>query len=265
MLPFCVGVCGWVWSHVNVFQVSTFITLVNTVWVIAGLLKSRGYLRAGDARKINHVTVLAGGVAWFNSADPLQDRVSGHVAVVILFGLLLMVCRWRELGLFRHAFHGYARESDRPHDGFHVWFSWLVSITGLELVDVLFGSLDLTRCAALVLGLADAVGEPIGSRFGRHRYHVRDILTATPQQRSWEGSLAVATMTSLIVFLSFSPALWAGWGTSPLSPMALRLPISILTGLLVSLVEAWTPHGLDNLTIPISAAVLVRGFALLAI
>ena len=162
--------------------------LVSAVWVIAGWLKLHGYLRIGDARKINHATVLVGGVIWFSGGDPVQVRVSVHVAVIILFSLLLLVCRWREWGLFRYAFLGYAQETDRPHDGFHVWFSWVVSILGLELVDVAFGSLDLTRCTALVLGLADAVGEPIGSRFGKHRYLVRDVLSATPRQRSWEGT-----------------------------------------------------------------------------
>jgi phytol kinase len=254
---------SWVWEQVDLFRVCTFVFFVSAVWGFAGWLKVRGILRIGDTRKMNHAAVLAGGVVWFSSGEPLRDRVSGHVAVLILFGLLLLVCRWHEWGWFRYAFSGYARESDRPHDAFHVWFSWLVSICGLELVDLIFGSVDLTRCAALVLGLADAVGEPIGSRFGKHRYSVRDVLAATTHERSWEGSFAVALMTSMVVYLSFSPTLCAGWGLPVATLILFRLPLAIATGLLVSFVEACTPHGLDNLTIPISAAVLVRGLPLL--
>ncbi len=253
----------WFWTNIDVVRVITFVAVVTGIWVFAGGLKIHGRLRTGDARKLNHATALAGGVLWFASGNALCDRVSCHVAVVILFGLLLAVCHFREWGPFHYAFIGYARESDRPHDSFHVWFSWLVSIVGIELVDLSFGSLELTRCAALILGLADAIAEPIGSRFGKHRYQVRDVLTATTRQRSWEGSLSVALTTAAIVFVALSPALLGGvsWPllTAVSLPLSSRLAWATVAGLLVSLVEAWTPHGLDNLTIPLSAAVLVRG------
>lgn len=254
-----------VWNHLNVYQAALFVVLVSAMWIVAGALKTRGLLRTGDARKLNHITVLAGGAAWFNSGDPLQDRVSCHAAAIILFTMLLLVCHWRDWGLCKYAFVGYARETDRPHDGFHVWFSWLVSLAGLEFVDVLFGSIELTRCAALVLGLADAVGEPIGSRFGNHRYFVRDILGSACRQRSWEGSLAVALVTSVIMYLSISSLPWGDWQLARTALFPLRFTLALAAGATVSLVEAWTPHGLDNLTIPISAAVLVQGLASLVI
>ncbi len=253
------------WNQIDLLRVGSFFALVAATWVFAGWLKARGYVRAGDSRKINHAAVLAGGVVWFNSGEPGPDRVSCHLAVITLFLLLLLVCRCRDWKWFRYAFHGYAREADRPHDAFHVWFSWLVSIIGLELVDLAFGSLALTRCAALVLGLADAVAEPIGSRFGKHRYLVRDVLTDARRQRSWEGSLAVGVMTSVIIFVSFSPALSADWGFSALTITSSRLPIAILAGGFIALVEAWTPHGLDNLTIPLGAAVFIRSVVGLAV
>ena len=247
------------WNQIDLLRVGSFVALIAATWILAGWLKARGYVRTGDARKINHAAVLAGGVVWFNSGDSGMDRVSCHLAVSLLFLLLLIVCRYRDWGVFEYAFQGYAREADRPHDAFHVWFSWLVSIVGLELVDLAFGSVALTRCAALVLGLADAVAEPIGSRFGKHRYRVRDILSDVCRQRSWEGSLAVAVMTSVIVFISFSPQWGTDWGFPVFVMASFRLPMALLAGGFVALVEAWTPHGLDNLTIPLGAAVFVRG------
>ena len=248
-------------SALDPVRVTSFVAFVSSVWLLAGWLKRRQLVRTGDARKINHAAVLVGGVFWFDSGRDLNDRVDCHLAVLILFSLLLMACRWRDSWAFRDVFYGYARESDRPHDAFHVWFSWLVSILGLEAVDILFQSTDLTRCTVLVLGLADALGEPIGSRFGRHPYFVRDLLTSACRQRSWEGSLAVGLMTAVIIYLGFSPWFWThGLASSPGSPGPLLA--ALLAGLIVSLVEAWTPHGLDNLTIPISAALVLRSLSL---
>jgi phytol kinase len=246
---------AWLCDHADPFRIATFVGLVSAVWVIAGWLKAAKRVKTGDARKLNHATVLAGGVLWFHSGDPLGDRVDCHLAVIVLFALLLMVCRWREWPLLRLAFLGYARETDRPHEAFHVWFSWLVSILGLELVDLVFGSIELTRCAALVLGLADAVGEPIGTRFGKHRYRVRDVLSTMPRQRSWEGSLAVGIVASIVVLLFLSAPSAEHTG---LALFSTRATFALLAGLLVSWVEAWTPHGLDNLTIPLTAAILIR-------
>lgn len=245
-------------DQVDPWLVTSFIAFVSSIWLIAGWLKRQQLIRTGDARKLNHVSVLAGGVAWFHSSDPLRDRWNCHVAVICLFLLLMLVCHWRDAAVFRCAFCGYARESDKPHDAFHVWFSWLVSILGLEIVDLVFGSIDLTRCAALVLGLADAVGEPIGSRFGRRRYVVPDVLGSAPRERSWEGSLAVALVASLVVFISFAPLTGLGTGSPAIFVNLLFLMIALFVGVFVSVVEAWTPHGLDNLTIPVCAAVLLN-------
>lgn len=246
------------WNQVDAFRVCSFVILVVATWVIAGWMKFHGWLRTGDARKLNHATVLVAGVIWFNSGDVAQDRIACHMAVLILFVLLLVVCRWHKSGLAHYAFYGYARESDRPHDAFHVWFSWLVSILGLEAVDLTFHSLELTRFAALVLGLADAVGEPIGTRFGKHRYLVRDLLTSTHKYRSWEGSLAVAAMASFVVYFCLVPMIPNGLVDDSESRIV-RLMIALVAGGFIAVIEAWTPHGLDNLTIPVGAAIFVRG------
>lgn len=231
-------------------MIAAFVALIASIWILVGAAKAGRLLLEGDARKINHFAILVGAVLWFNTGVSDVDRVSCRVACGILFLLLLAVCRFRDDGLCRLAFLGYARESDRPNDAFHVWFSWLVSMAGLQLVDLFFGSIELTRLAALVLGVGDAIAEPVGRRFGKHRYRVQGILSPHGATRSWEGSTAVAISSALVVML-FSGLIFAvAWPQ--------LLGFGLVTGFLVAVIEAWTPHGLDNFTIPLSTAVILR-------
>ena len=53
----------------------------------------------------------------------------------------------------------------------------------------------------LVTGLADAVAEPVGTRWGRHPYRVPS-LSRTKSHRSFEGSAAVFIASLLCVLLA---------------------------------------------------------------
>lgn len=134
-------------------------------------------------------------------------------------------------------FFGYARESDAPHERFHVWFSWLVSIAGLVAIDLLFRDLTVTRTAGLVLGLADGLAEPVGVRWGKRRYRAPSVLGGKPTTRSLEGSAVVFASTAAVVLATH------GFGA---------VGLALVLAVVVTTAEALTPHGLDNLTIPLS-------------
>jgi phytol kinase len=219
------------------FRVAGFVALVVAVWEVAGRLKLAGWCRAGDARKLNHVTALAGGAVIFGWLPEPIGRASCYAGIAVAFGLLLMMCAFHERRIFRTMFAGYARESDAPHEAFHVWFSWLVSIVGLVAIDQLFGDLTITRTAGLVLGLADGVAEPVGVRWGRHRYRLPSVTGGPPSYRSCEGSAAVFLTTVLVVVTTL--------------PLVSVGPVLVMA-LVVTLAEAASPHGLDNLTIPLA-------------
>src|SRR5262245_56154622 len=110
-----------------------------TVWTGSGWLKGRRLIRAGDARKINHTTALVGGAICFGWLPLETARASYLVAGVSLLVVLIAASHLRAVPVFRLIFHGYARESDAPHEGFHVWFSWLVTLLGLFAIDQLWG------------------------------------------------------------------------------------------------------------------------------
>src|SRR5262249_3581835 len=115
---------------VDWLRVAGFLGLVVAVWELAGRLKLTGLARAGDARKLNHPPALVGGALAFGWAPEPVARLSAYVGMGAGFVLLLVVCRYRDRPPFRTMFVGYARESDAPHECFHVWFSWLVSVVG---------------------------------------------------------------------------------------------------------------------------------------
>ncbi|MEM8810528.1 MAG: hypothetical protein AAGF01_31340, partial [Cyanobacteria bacterium P01_G01_bin.38] len=132
------------------------------------------------------------------------------------------------------------------------WFSWVVSIAALAMVDLLFAQMAVTRIAVLVVGIADGVAEPIGRRYGRHRYRVLSIW-GTSSFRSLEGSMAVWG-TTLAVILCCSARAAAGYSS--------WVAAALLTASFVSVVEAISPRGCDNFTLLLAAAGLTDTFLL---
>jgi phytol kinase len=129
-------------------------------------------------------------------------------------------------------------------------------------ITVLFGLLwrpagPVDRAPAAVAGTmaltwGDALAALIGQRFGRHRYRLWG------SNRSWEGSLAMLVTAAVAMFLTlaFLPG-------TPLSPASHPLGAgrALLTAVLgagaATLAEAVSPHGTDNLTVPLAATAVV--------
>ncbi len=86
----------------------------------------------------------------------------------------------------------------------------------------------------------DAFAAIVGKRLGTHKF------TVLGQTRSIEGSLAmfafsfIATFGALVVFAQ---------------PLAASLALAFVTALVATLVEAFSPFGIDNLTVPLSSAI----------
>jgi phytol kinase len=100
----------------------------------------------------------------------------------------------------------------------------------------------------------DALAALIGKRFGRHQYQVGSSV------RSWEGSVAMflASATAMFLVLMFLPG-------SFLSPLSVSVGGErvLLTALVsagcATLIEAISPHGTDNLSVPLVAAGVIWG------
>ena len=98
-----------------------------------------------------------------------------------------------------------------------------------------------TVIGILTMAWGDGLAAIIGQRFGKHTYQVFQIT------KSWEGSLAMAGASFLVTGLilwSVEGNSWQIWS------------ISLVVALVATLFEAFSKLGIDNLTVPVSSAVL---------
>ena len=124
---------------------------------------------------------------------------------------------------------------------------WLFPL-GVCLVDLLFW--DFAHRGAVFAGIAAlAVGDPaaalVGSRWGQRRY------TGWAQGRSLEGSIAC------FLFAGLAAALVAAVCSG--GPPPVRAGVGC--GAVGALVEALSPAGMDNLTIPLAVAFAYQALA----
>ena len=224
-------------------RVLAFVLAVVSVWLLTGGLKAAGKLPCDIARKINHVAALVGGALCFGWLPESTARWTVYAVAAILVGLVAVVCLFRDRSPFRFAFLANTRRSDAPHEVFYFWSSWVVSAVGLVGIHLVWDDIVVTRTAALLVGIGDGVAEPIGRRWGRHKYRVRSLAGGPPAERSVEGSAAVFVGCFFTLLACFGTGVIVG---------------ALVLAVVLTLVEAVSPHGLDNLTIPVAAALCLR-------
>lgn len=205
---------------------------------LAARFRRRG-VRVGFTRKVFHVLVFA-------TVTALQALLG--TPAVCLFGaaVSLVVLHAVLRGPGHPCYEAIARPADAPHRTLFVVVPYLTTLLGGVTASVLFGPVALV--GFLVAGLGDAAGEPVGARFGRHRYRVRSLL-AVPATRSLEGSVGVflASVLALSLAVAIAPDLRGG---------AAAIPAVVAIAVAATVAEAASPHGLDNLTMQILPAAL---------
>jgi len=204
--------------------------------LLSGWLKVRRGFRTGDTRKIFHFVV-------FTTAALLRLKLG--IEAVNLLGVIVAFHVGAALlqGDGTLLYEGLAREQDSPRRSLHIVLPFVATAVGGVASAALFGRFAAVGFA--VAGWGDAVGEPIGSRFGRHRYRVPGIggLAAT---RSLEGSFAVFAASWVAAALALT---WI----QDAAPLAV-LTEALLVALAATALEAFTHHGLDNLTVQLGAS-----------
>jgi phytol kinase len=134
-------------------------------------------------------------------------------------------------------YEAIAREKDAPHRTYYILAPYLATFLGGVTSNILFGEAALV--GYLVTGFGDAIGEPVGTRFGKHPYRVPSLFTNVPATRSYEGSTAVFVVSLVAIILAFnvSPGLKGNEHSLLVFPGL---------ALLSAGVEAIAPHGWDN-------------------
>ena len=203
----------------------------------AAHVRARG-VRTAYTRKIFHFLIFTGA-----SLIQLGRGVGGVMVYGTVVALLVLYAAWRGAG---HPFYeALARPNDAPRRTLFIIVPLVTTALGGVLSNVFFPAFAFV--GYLVAGWGDAVGEPVGARWGRHRYSVPS-LAGVPATRSLEGSAAVLTVGALAAGIG---CLLAGF------PPTSAVRLGLAAGVAGAVVEAVSNHGLDNLTVQLAASAAV--------
>ncbi len=198
----------------------------------AGTFWSRG-VRTPYTRKIFHFIIFSSAAAIHFTAGIQATSVFGGV---VALGVLFAVARGDGFPFYE----ALARPSDAPRRTFHVIVPLLATAVGGLAANFLAG--PLAPVGYLVGGWGDAVGEPVGTNWGRHRYQVPSV-KGVKSTRSFEGSAAVF----------FASLIAAAIGLALLDQEQIFMR-ALAVAIPVVIVEAVSPHGLDNFFVQVTAA-----------
>jgi len=218
-----------IWSF-PMFLLYVVLSASFSAWI-----KKEYHWKTGYTRKIFHFLI-------FSAAVVIQWiwRLPG----VLLFGcivtcVVLLACIRGSRSSFYQA---VARPGDKPHSTLFVLVPLFATALGGLIANLLFR--EFAVYGYLVTGWGDAVAEPVGTRWGRHRYQVASLF-GIRASRSLEGTAAVLFTGMLACFII---------GLLTRQDPGLIVWTMLLCGLAGAATEAVSNHGLDNLTVQITVS-----------
>lgn len=219
----------------SVLSVSAFVILAGGY--LAGSLKRHAGWPTGYTRKLFHFFIFFSAVGlhlW--GGMPAVNILGIEMGVFVLWAV--------KAGRGNFFFEAMAREKDFPRRGYFVIIPYVATAVGGLTSNLLFGACAVMGYA--LCGAADAVAEPVGVRFGRHKYNVPSLKRVKTSERSIEGSLSVLIVSLVLSFLFFHffygmAVIHAGLG-------------SLLLSLVLVFVEALSFHGADNFSVQVAAS-----------
>lgn len=202
-----------------------------------GVWVQRLNIRVNYTRKINHFALM---VIPFGLATVLPYRadVFTITATLVVFVMTTAIfCRpiRDRVPMVATAFASIDRPEDRPHT-----LLWIVSqaiVSYAVLVAVLFllrGDPKWMAVPLIVTGLGDGLAEPVGVRFGRHRYRVPSLAAGRRYTRSLEGSACVAAVSIAVVLVLGGDLSWGRWAV-----------MLFAVAVCMTIAEAVSPHAWD--------------------
>ncbi|MBD2440437.1 diacylglycerol/polyprenol kinase family protein [Nostoc sp. FACHB-110] len=189
-------------------------------------------------RKFIHISA---GMWVFGVLSLFQHWQIGIIPFASFIGVNYLLYRYRVVG---------AMDTEDSSPG-TVYFA--ISVTLLFALlwrpDGAVDNVPIAVAGVMAMTWGDALAALIGKRFGKHQYQVGSSV------RSWEGSVAMflASGTAMFLVLLLLPG-------SFLSPLAVSLSgtkalsIALVSASFATLVEAISPHGTDNLSVPLVAS-----------
>ncbi len=224
---------------VSLVQATNLAALV-LVQYSTGLLAERKNVKVNYTRKINHfllflIPILLGRGYAYKESFWLFSL--GAFLAVLKFVFYTKPIRER-IPFIKTMFSSFDRPEDRPYT-----LLWITTQTAAGYLVILpmgvffarYNLLPLVLIPILIYGIGDGLAEPVGVRFGRHKYRVYALFTDKTFYRSLEGSACVF-ITSVIVILYYHPHF---------NPQQLTVALAVIP-LLMTITEAFSPHTWDS-------------------
>jgi len=216
------------------------VAVLGSTALLAGWLRLKKGVKVNYTRKIFHISNFTFAAAAYLYGGTVAVLFFGGMGI----GAMLVSILLPDGNIL---LEGIAREQDAPHRRFYIVVPFIATAVAGVVDSWLIPQLAVV--GYLVSGWGDAAGEPVGTRWGRHRYKVK-ALWGVACTRSVEGSIGVFLASWVAAFVGLQIAridwLWA-------------VPISLAAAAAAAFVEAVSSHGLDNLTVQMAAAFTAYG------
>ncbi|RJP20810.1 MAG: hypothetical protein C4527_24530 [Candidatus Omnitrophota bacterium] len=202
----------------------------------SGYAKETWNLPVGYTRKIFHFIIFTlAGIIGLTVGFPGVQVFGASIGFVVGYAVL----KGHESRFYR----AIARPSDAPYERFYIIVPFCMTALGGMISNICFGHYAIV--GYITTGWGDAVAEPVGTRWGRHKYQV-STLTGIKATRSLEGSLAVLLASFFGCVLLFGMGFDVTFVT--------MISVSLLIAVIAMIVEAATFHSMDNLTIQVATS-----------
>ena len=205
-----------------------------------GLLVRHKGIKVNYTRKIDHFALFF--LTIYFDRSFAYNNSPYHLLMGALFGISVIVVFMKpvrdRIPYVATMFLSFDRPEDRPNT--LLWFFSQVIVGFLVVIPITilferYGLLDLLLIPILINGIGDGLAEPIGVRFGRHKYNAYALFSKKKYVRTIEGSACVF-ITSIIVMA-------AHYFCFTKIQFAFAI---IIIPVLMTLAEAFSPHTWDT-------------------
>jgi phytol kinase len=229
------------------------IAVIGGVAYGCGLLVRNLGIKVNYTRKVNFFALYAVPLL-VDRLLPVEASIVAAALRAVFFmvfmGFFIRPVRER-LPIAATMFLSYDRPEDRPHTLLWLCTQLVAGYAVIIPMSIWFrrlGFADLIFIPILVHGLGDGFAEPVGVRFGKHKYVTHALFSSTKYTRSLEGSACVYIAGILAVLLfhgSFTARQLVG--------ALLVVPLGM------TLAEAFSPHTWDTPLMFLAGTTLLIG------
>lgn len=242
----------------NIFALISIVLIFWSLCYSLGVTVEKFNVKVNYTRKVGHFSMffIPSLIFWSLNIEGDNDRILLSILSSVIFFLSISNPIRTKIATFSIMHASIDRPEDRPHT-----LLWLFTqtLTGLLVLIVFYLlwikleiPIELLYLTILATTFGDGLAEPVGVKFGKHKYAAKGFFVDRVYHRTIEGSATVCII-SLLCCLLFE----SYFHTSQLLVLAIIYPI------LVTLTEAKSPHTWDTPFIFLVGNSLVTGVYLL--